>query len=354
MIMNELLTAITHVASQLVGTWFPAPGPGIESHFTDQLPVAVQQYQVGGLGGVDQNSWIEILESDLSGFKPCLLWLEKLLRARKINLPVLADAAVRHFNGSASASAKMISIHSAYYPALLRQIARPPLYLTVLGDIELMRRSCVAVIGSRKASYEALRASVDMGMLLARSPWTVVSGGAIGCDIAVHEGMLASGEENASAIIVFAGGLHARFPRCTDRTFSEVLSRGGLLVSERLWFQDVLPRDFPARNRIVSGMCAVTGVMSASPRSGSLITAQEALEQGRDVYVFDTSIDDARMDGSRQLILDGACPFFTPEEFLDHLTQGYPVVPDYCFDDLDITCQPANYLGTLDAEQILN
>ena len=354
MILNELMTAMTHVASQLIGTWFPAPDSRVGAGSMDPPHLAVEQYQRGGLPLVDQRGWIEFLEADMSCFNPRLFWLEKLLRARRISLTVLADAAVRHFIGASSASATMISIHSPFYPSLLRQIARPPLYLTVLGNAELLRRGCVAVIGSRKASYEALRASVDVGMTLARSPWTVVSGGAIGCDIAVHEGMLVSGEENISAIIVFAGGLHTRFPRCNDRTFSEVLSRGGLLVSERLWFQDVLPRDFPARNRIVSGMCAVTSVMSAAPRSGSLITAQEALEQGRDVYVFDIRGDDARMDGSRQLISDGACPFFTPDELLDFLSQGYQVVPNADFGSLGQTCQVANYIGTFDAEQILN
>ena len=354
MILNELLTAITHVASQLTGIWFPAPGKVNDLDIEDAKRCAVIQYQDGGLQRVGQHAWIDLLEADASSFNPRLLWLEKVLRARRVNLTVLADAAVRHFNAATSASATMLSIHSPLYPSLLRQIARPPLYLTVLGDIEILRRQCVAVIGSRKASYEALRASVDLGLSLARSSWSVVSGGAIGCDIAVHEGMLASGEANVAAVIVFAGGLHARFPRCNERTFSETLSRGGLLVSERLWYQDVLPRDFPARNRIVSGMCAVTSVMSAAPRSGSLITAQEALEQGRDVYVFDMAGDDARMDGSRQLISDGACPFFTPDEFMDYLSHGYQIVNG---DDLvhsDITCQPASYIGTFDAEQILN
>jgi DNA protecting protein DprA len=354
MILNELLTAMTHVASQLTGIWFPAPIAGGEAGRMDPVSAAVEQYRDGGLCRVGQQSWIELLEVELSGFKPRLPWLEKLLRARRISLAVLADSAVRHFNGVTSASGTMISIHSPFYPPLLRQVARPPLYLTALGNVGLLRGSCVAVIGSRKASYEALRASVDVGMSLSKSPWTVVSGGAIGCDIAVHEGMLASGQDDVSAIIVFAGGLHARFPRCNDRAFSEVLARGGLLVSERLWFQDVLPRDFPARNRIVSGMCAVTSVMSAASRSGSLITAHEALEQGRDVYVFDIPGDDARMDGSRQLISDGACPFFTPEEFMDYLSQGYPVVPDSNLGFMDITCQAASYLGTFDAEQILN
>ena len=353
MILNELFTAITHVATQLTGRWFPPPHPDCALD-GDWRQVALDQFAENGLAGVDYRAWVEILEIDASSFSPALKWMDAVLRSRKLNFDVLAEAAVRHFKSAGEAGGAIIPIHSEFYPPLLRQIARPPLCLSILGDPDILLGAGVAVIGSRKASYEALKASVDVGMLLAGSPWTVVSGGAIGCDIAAHEGMLASSSGDIAAVIVFAGGLHARFPRCNERVFRELRERGGVFISERLWFQDVLARDFPSRNRIVSGMSEAVAVMAAAPRSGSLITAQEALEQGRDVYVFDAGGDDARMEGSRQLINDGAFPFISPNEFLEYLAQGYAFETGVCASQTLITCQSASYVGTFDTEQKLH
>ncbi len=355
MILNELLTAITHVGTQLTGRWFPIPKM-TEAMFCEPLSNAIiDQYSEGGLAQIDQGSWMELLEMDLSSFKPGLLWLDAALRGRKIGLSILAEAAVKHFQGALEGSGSTISIHSSFYPPLLRQISRPPLCLSIVGNKDLLPNDAVAVIGSRKGSYESLRASIELGMVFAESsPWSIVSGGAMGCDIAVHEGMLSSGKDTISAAIVFAGGLHNRFPKCNARAFSEVLDRGGVLISERLWFQDVLPRDFASRNRIVSGICGATAVMAAAPRSGSLITAHEALEQGRDVYVFDTGDDDARLEGSRQLITDGALPFSSPHELLEYLCQCYDSDKEYYGDDSPNACQLGGQFGTIDIEHHLH
>jgi DNA protecting protein DprA len=200
------------------------------------------------------------------------------------------------------------------------------------------------VIGSRRASYEALKTTVDVGLECARSEIGIVSGGAVGCDIAAHEGMLVSGMTNIQAIVVQAGGLVGLFPKSNLGTFSEILLRGGAIISERLWFQAVRPHDFPSRNRIVSGMCEATVVMAAALKSGSLITASEALEQGRDVYVFASGLNDVRFEGSTQLIHDGATPFLSAAELMTILSLNYGdlslVEPsqqaDYCQEDLNV------------------
>jgi DNA processing protein len=354
MLLNELFTAITHVGTQLMGKWFAVPTISAALPPEEVSQRVSDQYLDGGLAFLDQQSWMELLEMDASSYAPALAWLESALRAKKLSLSILSEAAVRHFQSTADGGGVTVSIHSSNYPPLLRQIARPPLCLCVLGNLDILAGDAVAVIGSRKASYEALRATVELGMVFAESAWSVVSGGAIGCDIAVHEGMLASGGNNASAAIVFAGGLHSRFPRCNDRAFHAVLDRGGVLISERLWYQDVLPRDFPSRNRIVSGICSATAVMAAAPRSGSLITAQEALEQGRDVYVFDTGDDDVRMEGSRQLICDGALPFSSPHELLEYLSQCYDLAEERYEGDSSNPCKFGSYFGTMIPEHQLH
>jgi DNA protecting protein DprA len=355
MILNELLTAITHIGTQLMGRWFPLPKLS-EALISEPLSSrTVDKYSEGGFAGLDQLSWMEVLEMDTYSFRPALQWLESALRARKISLQLLAEAAVKHFQGTFEGAGSTISIHSSAYPPLLRQIARPPLCLSIVGNPAILRNDAIAVIGSRKSSYESLRASIELGMVFAESsPWGIVSGGAIGCDIAVHEGMLASRMETISAAIVFAGGLHNRFPLCNTRAFREVIDRGGVLISERLWFQDVLPRDFPSRNRIVSGICGATVVMAAAPRSGSLITAHEALEQGRDVYVFDTGDDDVRLAGSRQLICDGALPFSSPHELIEYLSQCYDEEVYEFQEPPTKPCHLGDNFGNINAEYYLH
>jgi DNA processing protein len=280
-------------------------------------------FDSSGYAGLDSRAWLELLEHDVSSFSPWLPWLPKLMQQRKISIRNIADAAELHFSAIMKNSASYISINDWNYPKLLKYIARPPLGLTLLGNQEAICQPSIAVIGSRRASYEALKTTVDVGLECARAEIGIVSGGAVGCDIAAHEGMLVSEIANIHAIVVQAGGLVGLFPKSNLGTFSEILIRGGAIISERLWFQAVRPHDFPSRNRIVSGMCEATVVMAAAQKSGSLITASEALEQGRDVYVLSSGYDDVRFEGSTQLIRDGATPFLSATELMAVLSLNY-------------------------------
>lgn len=351
MILDELFTSITHVATQLTGRWYPIPriaGSTLSQHDFH----AVDDYLKGGISAVTEHSWYELLENDASNFESTLPWLEALLRTRNISLKKLAEAAARNFAMAKAANAVTVSIHSPIYPPLLRWISRPPLLLTALGNSEILNSKCIGIIGSRKATYEALRMSVETGTALAHADWTIVSGGAIGCDIAVHEGMLASRPEDVRAVVVLACGLHERFPKCNERAFAEIVRCGGVCLSERLWFQGALPRDFPARNRIVSGMSHAVVVMAAASRSGSLITAQEALEQGRDVYVYEveSNSEDVRFEGSRQLIDDGAFAFHNTEHLLGFLSDGYDSFSELTLGHTRGACQLPKDIGIFRTE----
>jgi DNA processing protein len=144
----------------------------------------------------------------------------------------------------------------------------------------------------------------------------VVSGGAFGCDIAAHLGVLRGRFNPAPAICVFAGGLARLYPRANDRVFRQLLATGGVLVSERLWYASCRPRDFTARNRIIAGLSGLTVVMQAAQRSGALVTARLALDRGADVAVLHHPQDDVRARGSQQLLADGAVGFYTVHELL--------------------------------------
>ncbi|MEI6834498.1 MAG: DNA-processing protein DprA [bacterium] len=344
MITFKLYTALAHVTSQLLERWIPAPSQRYAESTDARISRPHVAFDSSGYAGLDAMAWLELLEQDVSSFFPWLPWLPKLMRQKKISIRNIAEAAELHFSAIMKNGASYISIHDWNYPKLLKYIARPPLGLTLLGNQDVISQPSIAVIGSRRASYEALKTTVDVGLECARSEIGIVSGGAVGCDIAAHEGMLVSGMTNIQAIVVQAGGLVGLFPKSNLGTFSEILLRGGAIISERLWFQAVRPHDFPSRNRIVSGMCEATVVMAAALKSGSLITASEALEQGRDVYVFASGHDDVRFEGSTQLIHDGATPFLSAAELLAVLSLNYGdlslAVPsqraDYCQEVLNV------------------
>jgi DNA processing protein len=350
---HDVLTAVTHVASQVLGKWIDDP-IYLEDQVSPVISRVVAKRNEHGLAGISEEDWFDILDADIESDIPSLPWLRPSLASGKINLKVLSATAYRHFMAVEEAGAESISIHSADYPPLLRYIARPPLCLTAMGNSSILSLRHISVIGSRKASYQALRMSVEVGLSLNERGVGVVSGGAIGCDIAVHEGMLSSTTEDVNAIVVFAGGLSSLFPKCNKRTFSEILDRGGVCLSERLWFQGVKPRDFPSRNRIVSGMSDSVAVMAAVERSGSLITAQEALEQGRDVHVFLPMgfEHDVRFGGSAQLVLDGAYVFSEPSQLVQSLFPPHDEIFGRILGATRVSCQGAKTIGTFETEPI--
>ena len=227
----------------------------------------------------------------------------------------LAEQVLQHLRNCLCHGAQVISIVDNEYPALLQAIDSPPSMLTVVGDVEQLLAPKVAVVGSRKSSPHALCEAYALGEILASKGFAVVSGGAFGCDIAAHKGVLASNKTPAPAIVVFAGGLSSLHPRSHAGIFREFSKRRATFVSERLWRTPSRPYDFPIRNRLISGMCMLLVVIEAGEKSGALLTANLALEQGRDVWVLKNTSDDVRAIGSNRLISDGANFFLSASEW---------------------------------------
>lgn len=203
----------------------------------------------------------------------------------------------------------LIPYTSPEYPTHLRAIPDAPALLFARGEGSLLQRPMVAIVGSRQGSATALEESMGLAKKFATSGLCVVSGGAIGCDAMAHWGALNSLVRPAPTIVVLAGGIDQLYPRANNDLFCEILNLGGLFISERWPGSPCLPRDFPIRNRLISGLCRVVVVMQAARRSGALITARLALDQGRDVWVFKHPAHDLRANGSEELIQDGALAF---------------------------------------------
>ena len=186
------------------------------------------------------------------------------------------------------------------YPALFRALSHPPPVITCFGRIDLLASECVAMVGSRNASAAAIRQAHDLARDLGQSGWTVVSGLARGVDTACHKGSLATG-----TIAVIAGGIDNVYP-AENKSLYEAIARDGLIISEAPFGLEPKARDFPRRNRLITGLSHGVVVVEAAKRSGSLISARTALEQGREVMAIPGSPLDPRTQGSNGLIRSGA------------------------------------------------
>jgi DNA processing protein len=310
------LIALCHVASQLLHRWSSPPVLGrLDGELVaDATGVCDDPVELSVADWMAVLRWC-VLEAP--GLVP---WFPRYVRIHGDPAGVrLAKTASEHFRALRAAGGGFLTIDDPTYPELLRGINDPPLALSVIGDELCLRRPGVAVVGSRKATALALRESYALGRDLAAAGVAVVSGGAYGCDIAAHTGALASGADPVPAVAVFAGGLGSLYPRGNAHVFALLARRRAALVSERLWAAPCRPPDFPTRNRIISGLAQLTVVMQAASKSGAMITARQALDQGRDVTVLMHPPGDVRASGNAELLNDGAVGFMTAAECVEHV-----------------------------------
>lgn len=210
----------------------------------------------------------------------------------------------------------------AAYPACLRNIYNPPLVLFSMGRLELMSDFLgITVVGTRRPSPYSVRIAEMFAKGLGENGLTVVSGFALGIDEAAHETALA---ENKPTIAVLGCGLNVNYPK-EHADLKERMIQNGLLVTEFFPGTQPLGSNFPKRNRILSGLSLGTLVVEAAIGSGSLITADHAIEQGRDVFCVPPSdITDKRYAGVIRYLRDGAIPAFTLNDILFEYYTTYP------------------------------
>ncbi|WP_102346956.1 DNA-processing protein DprA [Bacillus sp. Marseille-P3661] len=197
---------------------------------------------------------------------------------------------------------EIITIFDADYPALLKGIYDPPWVLYSKGKKLLLESNCIGVVGTRKPSqygYQAVKALLPP---LIQKNWTIVSGLAIGIDTAAHKIAII---ENGYTIAVLGSGFYHIYPS-QNRNLADYLSMNHLLLSEFPPNKKPEKWHFPLRNRIISGLSKGTLIVEAKDRSGSLITADQALEQGREVFAVPGSIFEPTNQGTNRLIQQGA------------------------------------------------
>lgn len=216
--------------------------------------------------------------------------------------------------------AQVITTESANYPRALREIYNPPIVLYVWGTLTERDQRAISVVGSRKTSHYGLECAKKLSYQIAYAGFTVVSGLARGIDTAAHQGALAA---NGRTVGVIGSGLMDLYPP-ENLALAEKIAASGAVVSEYPMTFPPSPQTFPYRNRIVAGWGSGSLVVEAGLNSGALITANQALEQGRLVYAVPGPIDRPTCAGTNRLIQQGAKLVMSAADILDDLQSLLP------------------------------
>ncbi len=198
---------------------------------------------------------------------------------------------------------QIVTIFDSIYPKLLKQIYDPPWVLFCKGDVSLLSyEKKISVIGTRDPSQNGLLSLEKIVRPLLDTKWLIVSGLAVGIDVRAHTTAM---NNQGKTIAVLGSGINSIYPQC-HKYLASIIAKDHLLISEFLPNQQPQKWTFPMRNRIISGLSKGTLIIEARKRSGSLITADLALQQGREVFAVPGSILDDRTEGTHWLIQQGA------------------------------------------------
>ncbi|MDB2705251.1 DNA-processing protein DprA [Pseudomonadota bacterium] len=209
----------------------------------------------------------------------------------------------------------IVTLYDSHYPELLKQIPDPPSLLFVQGDVSLLSQWQIALVGSRNPSTSGRDTAYEFSAYLAQGGITISSGLAMGIDAAAHQGALSVG---GKTVAVVGTGLDRVYPAMNRELAHEIASTGAI-VSEFALGTSPRAENFPRRNRIISGLSLGTLVIEAAVKSGSLITARMAMEQGREVFAIPGSIHNPLARGCHQLIRQGAKLVEKAEDILEEL-----------------------------------
>ncbi len=243
--------------------------------------------------------------------------LPHIITKKSIRIPS-REAVEAEMDAADNIGAKFLMSCEADYPDYLKMLTPPPPVICCLGNTELFNRPGAAIIGSRNASAMGLRFARQLAHELAEMGYVIISGLARGIDASAHSAALSGG-----TIAVLGGGVDHIYPRQNHDLYHEI-AQSGCIVSESPIGYRATARDFPRRNRIISGLSRGVIVIEAAERSGTLITARYALEQNREVMAVPGSPLDPRAKGCNRLIQQGAALIETAQDVKDILEQLPP------------------------------
>ncbi len=214
-----------------------------------------------------------------------------------------------------------VTIENPNYPDKLRNIYDKPYGLYYIGEMPDFNRA-VSIVGARRCSAYGKRLAQDIGKKLGENGYTVISGMARGIDTYGHRGCL---DGNGNTVAVLGSGCDVIYPKDNRLLYEEIVSTKGAIISEYQMGTAPLPLNFPRRNRIVSALSDAVVVIEAKEKSGSLITADFALEHGKDIYVVPGRVGDSLSLGTNKLISQGAGIIYDTDSFINELNSIYGV-----------------------------
>ncbi len=221
------------------------------------------------------------------------------------------------------------------FPSLLKEMQNPPQRFFLKGMLP-ESSLYISIVGTRKATYEGKELAKQIARRLAEKNIIVVSGLALGIDAAAHDGALIGG---GKTVAVLANGLDTIYPRQHEQLAHKILESGGGIISEYPIGTPALPHQFLERNRIISGISSATIVIEAPLRSGSIVTARTAAEQGREVFVFPGPIQNQNYRGSHQLIRNGARLVSSFDDIVEDISE---LIKEYETDKKNSLCENLN------------
>ena len=286
----------------------------------NNIPYLLALHSIDGLGPIRLKAILEYFKD------PKLAWEvkgEELLKLGifKNTVDLLVETRKKlepesYAKKIAETGIKWTTIFDEAYPKLLREIYDPPIVLYYKGDLESADKAAIAVVGTRKMTGYGKVVTDQFTKGLVGAGLTIISGLARGVDSQAH---LTTVSEDGRTIAVLGGGLNNIFPPENRGLAAKIASDFGAVISEFPPNYPSLPGNFPARNRIISGLSLAVLVIEATENSGSLITARLALEQGREVFAVPGPITSDLSKGPIDLIREGARAVFSPEEILEEL-----------------------------------
>jgi DNA processing protein len=244
--------------------------------------------------------------------------LPALIASGKAGRPIriaTIEETEREIEAAQRLGARFIGINEPDYPALLRATASAPPLIAVRGNLSSLRRSKIAIVGARNASAAGLAFTSQLARGIARAGHVIVSGLARGIDARAHQAAIETG-----TIAVVAGGLGNIYPADHEALLERLLEQGAA-ISEMPFGWEARGRDFPRRNRIVAGLCRAVVIVEAARRSGSLITAKFAADEGREIFAVPGSPLDPRAEGANDLLRDGATFCTKAEDVIEALAE---------------------------------
>ncbi len=231
------------------------------------------------------------------------------------------DFAMKVLNDCKNSGISLVCINNSHYPSLLREIENPPLLLYFKGNIDLLNNQpTICIVGPREVSVFGKKAAFSLSARLASGGFTIVSGGAKGSDSAAHKGALAV---NGNTACVLACGINSSYLK-ENKPLRDTIAKHGIVVSEFFPNVNASKYTFHIRNRIMSGLSHGTVVVEAGERSGALITANHANDQGRDVFVIPGNPTYLQYKGSNKLIQDGATALLNAGDIFGEYIVRFP------------------------------